>query len=61
MIAKNSGIGTQEIDPRKRGKCTLYISNRSGSILNMVIHGTEANTVRAITIRRRKKLHLVKG
>jgi len=61
MTAMNSGMGTQEIDPKKRGKCTLSISNRSGSMLNMVIHGTEVNSVRAMTIRRRKKLHLVKG
>lgn len=61
MIAMNSGIGTQANDLKKRGKCTLHISNRSGSLLNMVIHGTEVNSVRAMTIRRRKKLHLVKG
>ena len=61
MVAMNSGIGTQENDIKKRGKCTLHISNRSGSMLNMVIHGTEVNSVRAMTIRRRKKLHLVKG
>ncbi len=60
-MAKNSGIGIQDIDPKKRGKCTLFISNYSGSTLNLVIHGTELNTVRAMTIRRRKKLHLVKG
>jgi len=45
----------------KRGKCTLHISNRSGSTLNLVIQGAEVNTVRAMTIRRKKKLHLVKG
>ena len=61
MAAMNSGIGTQDNDLKKRGKCTLHISNRSGSMLNMVIHGTEVNSVRAMTIRRRKKLHLVKG
>ena len=61
MAAMNSGIGTQDNDLKKRGKCTLHISNRSGSMLNMVIHGTELNSVRAMTIRRRKKLHLVKG
>jgi hypothetical protein len=61
MAAQNSGMGIQEIDPKKRGKCTLYISNRSGSILNLVIHGTEVNTVRAMTIHRKKKLHLIKG
>lgn len=61
MAAQNSGIGIQEIDPGKRGKCTLHISNRSGSILNLVIHGTEVNIVRAMTIRRRKRLYLIKG
>ena len=61
MAAMNSGIGTQENDVKNRGKCTLHISNRSGSMLNMVIHGTEVNSVRAMTVRRRKKLHLVKG
>jgi len=30
-------------------------------MLNLVIHGTEVNIVRAMTIRRRKRLHLVKG
>lgn len=60
-MAKYSGIGIQDIDPKKRGKCTLFISNYSGSTLNLVIHGTELNTVRAMTIRRRKKLHLIKG
>ena len=61
MVAENSSIGIQEINPRKRGKCTLHISNRSGSILNLVVHGTEMNTVRAMTIRRSKRLHLIKG
>jgi len=49
------------MDLGKREKCTLLISNRSGSILNLVIHGTEVNMVRAMTIRRRKKFHLIKG
>jgi len=61
MATKNSGIGTPGMDIGKRGKCTLHISNQSGSILNLVIHGTEVNSVRAMTIRRRKKLHLIKG
>lgn len=61
MAAQNSGIGTPEIDSGKRGKCTLHISNRSGSILNLVIHGTEVNIVRAMTIRRKKRLRLIKG
>ena len=61
MGIQNSGIGTPEVKLGKRGKCTLHVSNRSGSILNLVIHCTEANTVRAMTIRRKKKLHLIKG
>lgn len=61
MGNQNSGIGTPQVNIGKRGKCTLHISNRSGSTLNLVIHGTEINTVRAMTIRRKKKLHLVKG
>jgi len=61
MAGQGSGIGSDDPDLRKRGKCTLHISNRSGSMLNLVIHGTEVNIVRAMTIRRRKRLHLVKG
>ena len=61
MATQNSGIRTPGMELGKRGKCTLHISNRSGSTLNLVIHGTEANIVRAMTIRRKKKLHLVKG
>ncbi len=61
MAKQNSGTGSPTTNLGKRGKCTLHISNRSGSILNLVIHSTEINTVRALTIRRRKKLHLIKG
>jgi len=61
MAEQNSGKGTREIRPGKRGKCKLYIFNRSGSLLNLVIHGTEVNIVRAMTIRRRKRLKLTKG
>jgi hypothetical protein len=45
----------------KLGNCHLAIRNRSGSRLNLVLHGTEVNTVRAMTIRRYKRLKLVKG
>ncbi len=45
----------------RRGKCTLLISNRSGSTLNLVVHGTDVNIVRAMTIRRRKQIKLIKG
>lgn len=52
--AKNSG-------PSMGGNCILGISNRSGRKLNLVIHGTEVNVVRAMTVRRYKRLKLVKG
>ena len=45
----------------KPGNCHLAIRNRSGSRLNLVLHGTEVNTVRAMIIRRYKRLKLVKG
>jgi hypothetical protein len=61
MAAQKSGMGTPEIRKERRGKCTLYVSNRSGSMLNLVIQGTEVNMVRAMTIRRRKRLQLMKG
>lgn len=54
-------MGTPEKRPERRGKCTLYVTNRSGSLLNFVIQGAEVNIVRAMTIRRRKRLQLVKG
>lgn len=43
------------------GNCKLIIRNRSGSRLNLVIHGTEVNVVRAMTIRWFKRMKLVKG
>ncbi len=49
------------MDSVKRRKCTLIITNRSGSMLNLVIQGAEVNIVRAMTIRRKKRLHLIKG
>lgn len=61
MATQNRVKGSSVTNLGRRGKCTLHISNRSGSILNMVIHSTDINTVRAMTIRRRKKLHLTKG
>lgn len=61
MAAQGRGIGIPETDLRKRGKCTLRISNRSGSMLNLVIHSTEVNIVKAMMIRRRKRLRLIKG
>jgi hypothetical protein len=61
MAKLNSSIAPPAKDNSRRGKCKLLLSNRSGSTLNLVIHGTEVNVVRAMTIRRRKRLHLVKG
>jgi len=43
------------------GNCILVIRNRSGSKLNMVLHGTDVKVVRAMTIRRFKRLKLIKG
>jgi hypothetical protein len=61
MATSNSGIGSPGTGTVRRGKCTLNVSNRSGSTLNLVIHGTEVNIVRAMTIRRKKRLRLLKG
>lgn len=48
-------------DASRKGFCMVRISNRAGSRLNLVIHCTEVNMVRAMTIRRRKRLKLPKG
>lgn len=63
MAELKSGIGKSRQDrvPVSRGNCVLHIRNRSGSRLNLVLHGTEVNIVRAMTIRRMKRLKLVKG
>ena len=45
----------------RHGKCHLVVRNRSGSRLNLVLHATEINKVRALTIRRVKRLKLEKG
>jgi len=45
----------------REGNCILVIRNRSGTKLNLVLHGTEVNVVRAMTIRRFKRLKLIKG
>lgn len=44
-----------------KGKCLLVIRNRSGYRLNLVIHGADVNVVRAMTIRRFKRLKIIKG
>lgn len=44
-----------------KSHCILKIRNRSGSRLNLVLHGTEVHVVRAMTVRRCKRLKLIKG
>ena len=56
-----SGIGNSVQDLSRQGNCILHIRNKSGSRLNLVLHGTEVNIVRAMTIRRFKRLKLIKG
>ena len=63
MDTASSGIvkpGTSADDSRK-GSCILWIFNRSGSRLNLVIQGADVRVVRAMIIRRRKRLKLPKG
>jgi len=43
------------------GICKVQIRNRSGTRLNLVLHGTEVNVVRAMTVRFYKRLKLIKG
>ena len=63
MEEQKSGIsGTSKSEaPSRKGYCILGIRNRSGRKLNLVIHGTEVNVVRAMTVRRFKRLKLIKG
>ncbi len=63
MTELKSGIGKSDYDQdlTGRGHCILRIRNRAGSRLNIVLHGTEVNIVRAMTIRRFKRLKLIKG
>lgn len=63
MTELKSGIGksVQDLDASRTGNCILAIRNRSGSRLNLVLHGTEVNIVRAMTVRRFKRLKLIKG
>ncbi len=49
------------LDKSRKGSCLLHISNRSGSRLNLVIQGTGHHEVRAMIIRRRKRLRLARG
>lgn len=61
MATSNPDTGSRGTGIGRRGKCKLHVSNRSGSTLNLVIHGTEVNIVRAMTIRRKKRMRLTKG
>jgi hypothetical protein len=63
MTEIKSGIGGPDKggESQKEGNCLLAIRNRSGRRLNLVIHGTEVNVVRAMTVRRFKRLKLIKG
>jgi hypothetical protein len=63
MDELRSSTGGSDIEggTERRGNCILHIRNRSGSRLNLVIHGTEVNVVRAMTVRRFKRLKLIKG
>lgn len=56
--------GGRSASPQGRqgnGICRLQIRNRSGTRLNLVLHGTEVNVVRAMTVRFCKRLKLIKG
>jgi hypothetical protein len=63
MAATSSGIKGSGTASHYEGKphCILKIRNRAGSRLNLVLHGTEVHIVRAMTIRRSKRLKLPKG
>jgi len=63
MAAISNGIKRSGPDKQLNGKshCVLKIRNRSGSRLNLVLHGTQVKIVRAMTIRRSKRLKLPKG
>ena len=54
-------VEVKKAQETRYGKCHLVIRNRSGSRLNLVLHATEINKVRALTIRRFKRLKLEKG
>ena len=56
-----NSVEVKKAQDTRHGKCHLVIRNRSGSRLNLVLHATEINKVRALTIRRVKRLKLEKG
>ena len=63
MARIKRGIGHLHEKPASpaKGNCILVIRNRSRSRLNLVLQGTDVNVVKAMTIRRYKRLKLVKG
>jgi hypothetical protein len=63
MEEQKSGQGDTSVSgrPSRKVYCILVVRNRSGRMLNLVIHGTEVNVVRAMTVRRFKRLKLIKG
>jgi len=63
MVAAKPDITSSQgaVDESRKGSCILKIRNRSGSRLNLVIQGAEVNVVRAMIIRRSKRLRLAKG
>ena len=56
-----NSVEVKKAQDTRHGKCHLVIRNRSGSRLNLVLHPTEINKVRALTIRRIKRLKLERG
>jgi hypothetical protein len=56
-----NSVEVKKSQDTRHGRCHLLIRNRSGSRLNLVLHATEINKVRALTIRRSKRLKLEKG
>lgn len=60
-MTSDSRMSRQEQDLDRKGPCILHVRNKSGTRLNLVLHGTEVNVVRAMTIRKFKRLKLIKG
>ena len=60
-MSEANAVRAKEKPDTRLGKCHLVIRNKSGSRLNLVLHATEINKVRALTIRRFKRLKLEKG
>lgn len=60
-MSEVNAVSTKDKPGIRLGKCHLVIRNKSGSRLNLVLHATEINKVRALTIRRFKRLKLEKG